>query len=224
MKLREALFQEPSLAYRVLEYYADDWDDFGGWDVQPLSGPTLAAEDVDDVFQGMFIIAAHIILKDATPQPCYMDLTLPERITENHFAQSKGQIERRQGRRAPMGTVIPAIGIESFGNYKLFYAKENPSAGIDVLKSGMEYAREPGYIAYDLGYLLRDEKRWAEAIDAFTLFLEEDRATELVHSVYQEMARMYAAIGETGKAEADKREYALAFQKRFGHPPNSVNQ
>ena len=219
MKLHEALFRESWKAYQVLGEYWDDSDNFNEWDMQPLSGLTLAAEDVDDVFQGLFIIEAHIVTNDAVQQSCYLDLTLPERIAEHHFVQVNGNIERRRGRRVPNGTVIPAIGIESFGNYKLFYAKENPSVGIDVLKSGMEEAHDRGYLAYDLAFLLSDEKRYPEAIEALTVFLTEHPAPHLAPTLYQERSRMYAAIGQAEKADADKQQFAVAFQKQFGHPP-----
>lgn len=89
MKLRDALFREPSLAFQVMAEDREDDDDFNDWDLQPLSGATLAAEDVDDIFEGLFIIAAQIVSKDAAPRPCYMDLVLPERIAEHHFAKSE---------------------------------------------------------------------------------------------------------------------------------------
>lgn len=61
MKLASVLFSGPWRAYQVL---SDDWDpsdDFTKWELRPLTGPTLAAEDVDDVFQGLFIIAAQLV-------------------------------------------------------------------------------------------------------------------------------------------------------------------
>jgi len=115
--------------------------------------------------------------------------------------------------------VIPAIGIENFGVYKLYYAKENPSAGIEVLKKGMEEARERKFLADDLAYLLRDEKRFEEAIEAFTVVLTEKPEPHVTHMLYQERSRMYAAIGQSDKAEEDKQLAAIAFQMQFGHPP-----
>jgi tetratricopeptide (TPR) repeat protein len=221
LKLHEALFREPWRAYQVLTegWEDEDWENFSEWDLQPLLGPTLAEEDVDDSFEGLFIIAAQIISRDAAPQPCYMDLVLPERIAERHFLQMSGQIRMQNGLRAPNGTVIPSIGIEKLGKYRLFYAKENPAAGIDVLKRGMQEARHEEDLAYDLAYLLRDQKRYEEAIEAFTVVLNNLRMPELIHWVYQERARMYAAIGRMDKAEADKQRYIVAYQKHFGHPP-----
>ena len=217
MKLCEALFREPWLAYQVSDDYVDLSDDFSEWELQPLQGATLAAEDVDDVFQGLFLIAAQIISSNAAPQRCYMDLSLPERIAEHCFLLADGRIARHRGLHLQNGTVIPAIGIENFGNYTLYYAKENPSAGIDVLKKGMqEDRRDRAYLAHDLACLLRDEKRYEEAIDALTVFLTEHptpHSPYLAQMLFQERAQMYAAIGELDKAEADRRSAILAIKK-----------
>ena len=223
MKFHEVLFQEPWRSYQVLGEYWDNWDDFGEWDLEPLSGPTLAAEDVRGPFQGLFIIARQIVSQGTGPKPCYLDLTLPERIAEHHFTRMAGRVERRRGLRAENGTVIPAIGIEKFGDYTLFLAKENPSAGVSVLKDGIPTARHADYLAYDLAYLLRDQKRYDEAINAFSIVLAEGHTAEILpvlHLLYKERARLYAAVGQPKKAEEDKRLYATAFQKNFGHLPN----
>ncbi len=219
MKLHDALFREPWLAYQVAEIDWEDEDNFSDWDLEPLSGPTLAAEDVDDVFEGLFIIAAQIVSNHATTEPCYMDVVLPERIAEYHFLREDGRVVRKEGLSGSNWTVIPAIGIEALGVYTLYYAKQNPSLGINVLRRGMEDARERAYLAYDLAFLLRDEKRYPEAIEALTVFLTEYSAPYLAPMLYQERAQMYAAIGQLDKAEADKQQFVLAFEKQYGHPP-----
>src|SRR5271169_3534107 len=180
MKLADALFKKPWQAYQVVEGVGDDEsDNYREWELKPLSGPTLAPEDVEGEFQGLFIIAAQLMTAEAQPQPCYVDLVLPERIAEHHILQDYESVSRGRGRRVGNGTVIPAIGIEKRGNYTLFFAKENPSAGIDVLKSGMLKARHRDYLAYDLALLLRDQKRYEEAIDAFSIVIEESQPAEI---------------------------------------------
>lgn len=154
-----------------------------------MPGPTLAAEDLGGEFQGLFIIAAQLVTPESQPQPCYLDLVLPERIAEHHFVQDSVTLTRGRGRRVRNGTVIPAIGIEKLGNSTLFFAKENPFAGIDVLKSGLPTARHRDYLAYDLAFLLRDQKRYEEAIDAFSIVIEESQPAEIspiLHRLYSE--------------------------------------
>jgi len=223
MKLVDALFKEPWRAYQVVEDFAgDEQDNFKEWELKQLSGPTLASEEVEGDFQGLFIIAARLVTAVAPPQPCYLDLVLPERIAEHHFLLEGGSNMRGKGRRVLNGTVIPAIGIEKFGNYALFFAKENPSAGIDVLKSGMPEARHRDYLAYDLALVLRDQKRYEEAIDAFSIVLTESQSAEIspiLHTLYAERARLYTAIGQPEKAEADVRQSSIALSKKLGHAP-----
>lgn len=223
MRLAEALFKQPWPAYQVLaDIEDDDWDRLEEWELKSLEGPTLAPEDVEGDFQGLFIIAAQLVTAEAVPQTCYLDLVLPERIADRHFVQEGGSIVWRRGRSVPDGTVIPAIGIEKFGNYTLFFAKENPSAGIEVLKNALPNARHRDCLAYDLAHLLRDQKRYEEAIDAFSIVVETSHPAEIspiLHSLYRERARLYAAIGQPNKAAADMHESAIAFEKNYGHAP-----
>jgi len=223
MKLADVLFNEPWRAYQVVENFEEDEsDNFTQWELKPLPGPTLASDDVEGEFQGLFIIAAQLVTAESQPQSCYLDLVLPERVVEDHFLLERGSIVRRKGRRGTNATVIPAIGIEKFGNYTLFFAKENPSAGIDVLKGELSNARHRDYLAYDLAFLLRDQKRYEEAIDAFSIVIEERQRAEIssiLHMLYTERARLYAAIGQPERAEADLRQRAIEFERKYGHPP-----
>jgi tetratricopeptide (TPR) repeat protein len=220
MKLADALFREPWRAYQVLGEI-DDWDNFGGWDLQPLMGPTLAQEDVQGPFQGLFIVAAQLVTGEAAPRRCYLDVVLPERVVEHHFLQIEGRVIRGNGRRALNGTIIPSIAMEVPGVYKLFYAKENPMAGIEVLNRGLQKARRKQDIAYDMGLLLRDEKKYEEALAAFSIFLSENPNEGIADVVYRERSKMYAALGQLDKAEEDKRQYAIAFERKYGHVPGA---
>jgi len=136
-------------------------------------------------------------------------------------ATVNGTIKRLRGRRASSGTTIPVVPIEKFGVPQLFYAKENPDLGIEVLEKGLRAAKEKKYIAYDLGVLLRNEKRYEGAIEAFSVVLGEDPTSEICRSVYQERSQLYKAIGQFEKAEEDKRRWATAFERKFGHPPSA---
>jgi tetratricopeptide (TPR) repeat protein len=195
MKVSEALFREPHLAYQVaLDSFLADDENPDSWNLLPLSGRTLAQESVEGPFEG---------------------LILPVRISEHHFVIADGKIARRRGRRTKEGTVIPAIGIEKRGVYTLYHAPEDPLAGIRVLQQGIDQASQKGYLEWDLAYLLRDQKMYREAIDAFSQCLAEFRESEagLAGYAYQERSRLYSLIGEKQKAEEDKRLSALAFEK-----------
>lgn len=221
MKLFEALFREPHLAYQVeQDSFLADEENPDRWDLLPLSGRTLAEESVEGPFEGLFIISAQIISGHSNPKSCYMDLVLPERISEHHFVIADGKVARRRGLRTKEGTVIPAIGIEKRGVYTLYHAPEDPLAGIRVLQRGVEQAYQKGYLEWDLAYLLRDQKMYRESIDAFSQCLAEFRESEsgLAGYAYQERSRLYTLIGEKQKAEEDKK---LEISMRAGHRSGS---
>jgi hypothetical protein len=172
MRLKHALFKNSSKAFRATPDN-EDWEDFSKFDLEPLPGATLAKEYVTGAFEGSFLVVGKVVTKDKASQDCYLEVILPERICEFCFLLVDGEIVRKRGRRVGDGTAIPAIAIEKFGVPQLFYAKENPSIGIAVLKRGLNQAREKKDIAYDLAVLLRQEKRNEEAIEAFSICLKE---------------------------------------------------
>ena len=209
IKLKQALFHTPWLAFQVVGDYVDNWEEFEEWELQPLSGGTLAEKDVGEPLDGLFIIAAQIVSGRGTPQRCYLAVTLPERISEEHFVEENGRIARREGRRTTEGKVIPSIGIEHLGNYMLYFAKEDPLAGINILRSGMAPARQKEYLACDLGYLLRDQKMYEEAIEAFSIVLANTPEQSIVPYIYRERSLLYAATGRLKEAEEDKKRSGI---------------
>jgi tetratricopeptide (TPR) repeat protein len=218
MRLKDALFKNSSKAFRATPDDGD-WEDFSKFDLEPLPGATLAKEHVVGAFEGSFLVAGKVVTKDEASQDCYLEVILPERICEFCFLLVDGEIVRKRGRRVGGGTAIPAIAIEKFGVPQLFYAKENPSAGIAVLKRGLKQAREKKDIAYDLAVLLRQEKRNEEAIEAFSICLEEAPESVIICSLYQQRWQLYKAIGEVEKAAEDKRLWEVAFKQMYGRHP-----
>jgi tetratricopeptide (TPR) repeat protein len=115
---------------------------------------------------------------------------------------------------------IPVIAIEKFGVPQLFYAKENPNAGIAVLQGGLQQARERKDIAYDLAVLLRKEKRNQEAIEAFSICLKEAPESPIACSLHQQRWQLYKAIGDVERAAEDKRLWEVAFNRAYGRHPS----
>jgi tetratricopeptide (TPR) repeat protein len=220
-KLPETLFRTPFRSFHVVRDEIDDWEDFEGWNLQPLLGATLAKEYVQGPFEGLFILQAQIVAAEGMVEDCYLDLVLPERICEHRFVLMNNTITRIRGRRLGNATAIPSIAIEKLGDPQLFHAKENPSAGIEVLQQGLRLARAKKHIAYDLGVLLRVEKRFDEAIAAFSIFLEEDPESDIAHSIYRQRSQLHRQIGHFDKAEEDRRLWEIAFTRAYGHPPSS---
>ncbi|MBK6339649.1 MAG: hypothetical protein IPF63_08680 [Bacteroidetes bacterium] len=140
---------------------------------------------------------------------CYIGIITPERIAEIVILQnSEGQIkvESIYGRQK---TIIPAIASECFGVYELFYAKENPQIGIDVLRNGLTKATNKNIVAEDLGYILRDEGRIEEAIEAFKIIEENELSSEYT---FWELAGLYEQLGQLEK----QIEYMQKYNDKVG--------
>ncbi len=219
MHLKDALFKNSSKAFRATTN-DENWEDFFKFDLEPLSGATLAKEYVVGPFEGTFVVAGKVVTKDGASQECYLEVVLPERICEFCFLLVDGKILRKRGRRVGDGTAIPAIAIEKFGVPQLFYAKENPNVGIAVLQRGLQQARERKDIAYDLAVLLRQEKRNQEAIEAFSICVKAAPDSPIACSLYQQRWQLYKAIGDVERAAEDKRLWEVAFKRAYGRHPS----
>jgi tetratricopeptide (TPR) repeat protein len=220
MRLKDALFKTSFKSFRMTtDEEEDNWDDFLNFQLEPLSGPILAKEYVAGPFEGAFVVAGKVVTVEDASLDCYLQVVLPERVCEFCFLLVGDEIIRNRGRRVGNGTAIPAIAIEKSGNPGLFCARENSSAGIEVLKQGLQQARQKRHIAHDLGVLLRQDKRNEEAIEAFSICLKEDPQSTLARSVYQERSQLYEAIGQHEKAEEDKRLWQVAFERDYGRRP-----
>src|SRR5258708_19541219 len=103
------------------------------------------------------------------------------------------------------------VKISGVGVYELFYSKKRPEVGIEVLQGGLRSSAKKAAIAEDLGYILRDERRFQEAAEAFEIAVEEGPSS---YFIYGELAGCY---GETGNKElADK------YRKLFENPPGAA--
>jgi tetratricopeptide (TPR) repeat protein len=218
MRLNDALFKNSSKAFLVTKD-DENWEDFSKFDLEPLSGATLAKEYVPGPFEGSFIVAGKVVTRDEASQDCYLEVVLPERICEFCFLLVDDEIVRKRGRRVSDGTAIPVIAIEKFGVPQLFYARENPSVGIAVLQRGLQQAKEKKDIAYDLAVLLRQEKRNEEAIEAFSICLKEAPESAIACSLYQQRWQLNSEIGEVERAAEDKRLWEVAFNRAYGRHP-----
>ena len=135
---------------------------------------------------------------------CYIGIATPERIADVVVKRdTKGQtvVENTYEQKYK---VIPAIASDCFGDYELYYARENPQIGIDILKNGLTIATNINIVAEDLGYILRDERRIEEAIEAFKISENYGPATEFT---YWELAGLYAESGQIEKQIEYKQKY-----------------
>ena len=135
---------------------------------------------------------------------CYIGIMAPERIAEIVIKQnSVGQTEV-ESIYDQEKSIIPAIASDCFGDYELFYAKENPQIGIEILRNGLCQATNKNVVAEDLGYIFRDEGRIEEAIEAFKISEENGPSSEYT---FWELAGLYEQLGQTDKQKEYKQKY-----------------
>lgn len=135
---------------------------------------------------------------------CYIGIIIPERIAEVVIKQNwDGQI-KIESIYNQQNSIIPAVASDCFGNYELFLAKDNPQIGIDILKSGLTHAKNKNVVAEDLGYILRDEGRIEEAIEAFKISEANGPSSGFI---FGELASLYEQRGRVEKQIEYKQKY-----------------
>src|SRR5438128_6762352 len=127
MELKDALFAEPDVfIYQEVDPEDLSAKDFLHWEVVPIHAPTLAAESVrDGILDGFFILKAAFVLPNGEIRDGYIDLVMPERISDAAYFLDGGDILQIPQRDFRVWGV-PLVAIEKFGNPELFYSKVNP--------------------------------------------------------------------------------------------------
>lgn len=136
-----------------------DSTDILEWEIEPTNFDLIPETD------GLYIVSAIEVPTDETIN-CFLIISTPERIAETIIKQVDGKIIS-ESVYDQISTFIPAAASSCFGDYQLYYAKENPEIGINILQSALTKHPTESTIAEDLGYILRDENRFQEALDAF---------------------------------------------------------
>jgi len=194
MKLKDIFLDTATSVFVVTN---QDNKDKLNWTIEPT-----ALQFIPEEGNYYFVKAVQVFTHQTTA--CYIGIMTPERIAEIVIKKNiTGQTVAESIHYQPQ-TVIPAIASDCFGNYELFYAKENPQVGIDILREGLAKSIDKNVIAEDLGYILRDEGRIEEAIEAFTISEETGPSSEFV---YLELAGLYETLGQVEKQIEYKQKY-----------------
>ncbi len=189
MQLSHALLEQDNLlVFRVEHTEGFDSENYMEWELIPIETVVLCEQD------GFFIIPAFQIREPDEKQHCFIDLAMPERIADYAYFISSGSVERKYLYECD-GEVISAIPIDGFGVYELFYSRINPEVGLSVLRRGLELVDRKTFIAEDLGYILRDENRFDEAIQMFRISADAEPSS---YFIYQELAEPYDRVGQPG--------------------------
>ena len=199
MKLKDIFTDIKTKVFVVMNH---DDDNELNWAIEPTAFGLLPEEE------NIYFVKALQVLTDRTTD-CYLGIMIPERIAETVVkSNSNGQIVTESIYDQEQ-TIIPAIASDCFGEYELYYSKENPQIGIDVLKNGLTQATNKNVVAEDLGYLLRDEGQVKEAIEAFKISEENEPSSEYI---YLELSRLYKDLGQTN----EELKYKLKFKDSGG--------
>lgn len=194
MKLRDIYKDRNTNVFIVIE---QDDDNELNWTVKPTDFELIPEEE------NYYIVKAYEVSQNGKTD-CYIGVMTPERIAEVVIKQnSTGQTEI-ESIYDQKKSIIPAIASDCFGDYELFYAKENPQIGIDILKSGLTKATNKNVVAEDLGYILRDEGRIEEAIEAFKISEENEPSSEYT---FWELAGLYEQLGQMDKQSEYRQRY-----------------
>ena len=194
MKLKDIFKDRITKIFIVTEQ--DDENELN-WLIEPTEFELIPEEE-----NYYFVRAVDVSEKGKTD--CYIGIMTPERIAEVVIKQKSNGQASVESIYDQENTVIPAIASDCFGDYELFYAKENPQISIDILKSGLSISTNKSVVAEDLGYILRDEGRIEEAIDAFKISEENEPSSEYI---YLELAGLYEQLGQAEKQTEYKNKY-----------------
>jgi tetratricopeptide (TPR) repeat protein len=200
MRLVDAITQYPDVPiFAVLD---SDADDKSQWDFKPIDASVLTDSDE----HAFFIVKAKRICPDGAVADCYIDICLPERISEYAYFLCGDRVDFRYYHECD-GEIICAVPIDCYGVYDLFYSRTAPDIGIEVLRQGLAASPHKAFIAEDLGYIFRDERRFDQAAEMFQIAVDAEPSS---YFIYGELAACYDEIGQKDKANKYRAMFARA--------------
>ena len=194
MKLKDIYKERNTNVFIVTE---QDDDNELNWTIESTDFELIPEEE-----NYYFVKAFEISENEKTD--CYIGIMTPERIAEIVIKQGSNGQTKVESIYDQVKSIIPSIASECFGDYELYYSKENSQIGIDILKSGLTIATNKNVVAEDLGYILRDEGRIEEAIEAFKISEENGPSSEYT---FWELAGLYEELGQIDKQTEYRQKY-----------------
>ncbi|WP_312075879.1 hypothetical protein [Chryseobacterium sp.] len=152
------IFKDDSV--KIFEIISEEDDNILNWKIKPTNLEIIPNDE------GFYFVKAF-----DNNQSSYLSIVTPERVTE--IVLRRGKVDEITIENIEIEhPCIPLVASESFGNYELYYLKENPKIGIEILKEALEKSLSKSSIAEDLGYIFRDEGKIDEAIKYFIISTE----------------------------------------------------
>ena len=194
MKLKDIFNHNNVNVFVVIE---DDYDNELNWTIEPTKYELIPAKE------DHYFVKAVEVYENGTLE-CYIEIKTPERAI--------GHVVKKDANGQPYvgniyhqkHTIIPAIACDFPGFYDIYSAKENPQVGINILRNDLKKATNKSAVAEELGYLLIDEERIDEAIEALKISEENTPTTRYA---FLELSKLYSKKGEIEKST----EYADKF-------------
>jgi tetratricopeptide (TPR) repeat protein len=201
VKLSKHLFGKDIPIFQVI--LNEEWEDrsYLHWNLELINSPNLADYVVmNGQLDGIFILKGKIIQACGNLADCYVEISMPEGVVEFVYLRQNEKIKKVQRRK--MEDVILSVPIEKMVDYNLYYSKNRPEVGIEVLKKGLQIAQMKWPLAYALACIFREEQRLQEAIDAFGIVIAEG-PPNLNYYNYQDRAKLLQRIGNHKAAQED---------------------
>lgn len=203
MKIKDIIAKKTDVnIFKVVKEKSDNPLD---WKIKPTKEILIPYTDAH------FIVRAKMIDSDKNVNDCFINLTLPERIADFVIYSDTNELKYRPIYELKGIDIIPAVASDAFGVYELYYSKNDPDIGIEILRNGLSLSKDPSVIAEDLGYILRDEKRYQESIDAFLIAEKHGVSSEYT---YIELSDLYLSLGDYDKSK-EYDEKAKELTKRW---------
>jgi len=151
MKLNEIFQNNNCPIYKVINFY--DTEKIEDWIVEETEYQ-LIPESNDKLYDAHFVVKGFLI-EGSNIEKCFIDVCIPERISEFVFRNINDNFIIENIIDNNLQT-IPAVASEQYGNPELYYLKENPKLGIEILKKGKEISTNPSAIEDDLTYIYEE--------------------------------------------------------------------
>ncbi|MBP6732688.1 MAG: hypothetical protein KA149_11550 [Chitinophagales bacterium] len=193
MKVKDIFKNNTTDVYKVINQ--DDENELE-WTIIPTDLKVIPEDEE------IYYVKAKQVYPNATVD-CFLSIITPERIAETVLKLNSDNVIL-ESMHDQANSVIPAVASDCYGNYEMYYAKENPQIGINILKNGLHLSNTKYAIAEDLGYILRDENRTEEAIEAFKISESVGPSSEYT---FLELSGLYEKLGHKEKQIEYERKF-----------------
>lgn len=151
MKLNEIFQNNDCPIYKVINFY--ETEKIENWVVEKTDYQ-LIPESNNELYDAHFVVKGFLI-EGSNIEKCFIDVCIPERISEFVFRNKNDNFIIENIIDNNLKT-IPAVASEQYGDPELYYLKENPKLGIEILKKGKEISANPSAIDDDLTYIYEE--------------------------------------------------------------------